>query len=98
MYKNRAKLEQFDTVSNFKLTDAYRFLAGEKKTSADPEDTAEEGEAHALADKGAIITELTRSLSDGLERLSPDKLKQFEADVLRFKQRWLKDHSEEGEK
>ena len=98
VYENRAKLEKFDTMSDFKVTDAYRFLAGEKKASADPEENTGYGAVHTQADKGAIITALTRSLCDGLERLGPEKLKQFEADLLEFKQSWLEQHAGEVEK
>ena len=98
VYENREKLELFDTVSNLKVSDAYRFLAGGKKASADPEVNAEDGAAHTAVDKGAIITALTRSLCDGLERLEPDKLKQFETDLLEFKQSWLEQHAGEEAK
>ena len=98
LHENRAELKKFDTMSDFKVTDAYRFLRGGKRTTADQEENAEDGAVHAQADKGAIITALTRSLCVGLERLGTDKLKQFESDLLEFKLSWLEQHAGEVEK
>lgn len=104
VYRNRARLEKFDTLSNLTLSGAYELLATEKtkKTVADP-DTSQNGgseDAAGATNKSALLTAISRSLCDGLERLSPDRLKEFEADMLEFKRRWFEQHQvdEENEK
>ncbi len=48
--------------------------------------------------KGALITEITRSLCEGLEILATEKLREFEVDLLEFKQSWLIQYAGEVEK
>ena len=97
VFKNRGLLKtKFDTVSNFTLTDAYRFLAGNEQTTADKEPAKNAAEANPGPEKSTLIVGMTRSLCDGLERLSAELLRKFENDLLSFKQRWLKAHTAAG--
>jgi hypothetical protein len=101
VYRNRAHIEKFDNVSDLKISDAYEIISKkkEKKTVADPAGDKAGGDgAGGEPDKGALLTGISRSLCDGLERLAPNKLKEFGVDLLEFKQSWLKQHAGEVEK
>ena len=95
VFNNREALAtEFDTMSNFTLSQAYRFLAGPEKGAQDPEPKEEEGKP-AAAGKAEIITELSRSVCDGLHKLPDGLLERFKDDVIAFKAQWLEQHSGE---
>ena len=98
VHHNRAQLEKFDNVSKLKVSEAYELLSTKKPASGRGSDEEGGDGAAEASETSALITGISRSLCDGLDDLLPDKLKQFETDLLQFKKTWLEQHAGEVEK
>lgn len=97
VFENREALKaEFDNVSNFTITDAYRALnATTRSTSIKgvPGQTEKVGDRN---EKTEIIQRITSVVVEGLEKWTTAQLQAFEADLCVFKQDWLRRHGAEN--
>lgn len=82
-------MAKFATVSNFSLSDAYRIVA-DRHGASKKQEVSNDGQKEENGKKGEILTALTRSLLEGLERLSVQQLSEFQTASIKFKETWLK--------